>query len=43
MKSHYLTLNQERRNKQATMENQWSKSVSDDDITVAKKASGKFI
>ncbi len=37
MESHYLTLNQGHWDKQAAMENQWSKPVSDDDIIAAKK------
>lgn len=41
MESHYLTLNQEHWDKQAAMENQWSKPVSDEEIIAAKQGDWK--
>ncbi|MFK8697744.1 hypothetical protein [Proteus mirabilis] len=44
MKSHYLTLNQAYWDKQAAMENQWSKPVDDKEIiqsTVKPRPSGR--
>lgn len=41
MESHYLTLNQEHWDKQAVMENQWSKPVSDEEIMAAKQGNWK--
>lgn len=41
MESHYLTLNQEHWDKQAAMENQWSKPVSDEEIIAAKQGNWK--
>ncbi|MBI6542030.1 class I SAM-dependent methyltransferase [Proteus vulgaris] len=41
MESHYLTLNQEHWDKQAAMENQWSKPVSDEEIITAKQGNWK--
>ncbi len=43
MKSHYLTLNQAHWDKQAAMQNQWSKPVDDKEIIEAKKETGKYI
>lgn len=37
MEKHYLSLNQQHWDKQAAMENQWSKPVSDEEISEAKK------
>lgn len=41
MESHYLTLNQEHWDKQAVMENQWSKPVNDEEIMAAKQGNWK--
>ncbi|HEJ9694955.1 class I SAM-dependent methyltransferase [Proteus mirabilis] len=41
MKSHYLTLNQAHWDKQAAMQNQWSKPVDDKEIIEAKKGNWK--